>query len=100
MRAFADTDPVHTKMATTMTTELKAALRRYVEDNFVMGTGAAPLADTDSFLEHHVLDSTGFLELIAHLEEQYGIRVADDEMLPENLDSLDAVAQYVMRKRG
>lgn len=52
-----------------------------------MGTGSAALADGDSFLEHHVLDSTGFLELIAHLEETYAIRVADDEMVPENLDS-------------
>ena len=80
--------------------EIKAALRRYVEDNFIMGTGGAALGDADSFLEHHVLDSTGFLELITHLEETYGIRVGDDEMVPDNLDSLDAVAAYVARKRG
>ena len=53
-----------------------------------------------AFLEHHVLDSTGFLELIAHLEETYAIRVGDDEMVPDNLDSLDAVAAYVARKRS
>lgn len=80
--------------------EIKAALRRYVEDNFIMGTGGAALGDADSFLEHHVLDSTGFLELITHLEESYGIHVGDDEMVPENLDSLDAAAAYVARKRG
>ena len=80
--------------------EIKAALRRYVEDNFIMGTGSAALGDADSFLEHHVLDSTGFLELIAHIEETYGIRVGDDEMVPENLDSLDAATAYVARKRG
>lgn len=80
--------------------ELKAQLRRYVEDNFIMGAGGPALGDGDSFLEHHVLDSTGFLELIAHLEETYGIKVGDDEMVPENLDSLDAVAAYVTRKRG
>ncbi|MFO1270900.1 MAG: acyl carrier protein [Rubrivivax sp.] len=80
--------------------DLKAALRRYIEDNFIMGSGGRPLAGGDSFLEHHVLDSTGFLELIAHLEETYGIKVGDDEMVPENLDSLDAVAAFVGRKRG
>jgi len=80
--------------------QLKADLRRYVEDNFIMGSGSRQLADADSFLEHHVLDSTGFLELIAHLEETYGIKVGDDEMVPENLDSLDAVAAFVGRKRG
>lgn len=79
--------------------EIKVALRRYIEDNFIMGAGGVALADGDSFLEHHVLDSTGFLELIAYLEDTHGIRVADDEMIPENLDSLDAVATFVARKR-
>mgnify|MGYP001232477711 CR=1 FL=1 len=80
--------------------DIKAALRRFIEDNFMFGAGGAPLADSDSFLERHVLDSTGFLELIAHLEETYGIKVGDDEMVPENLDSIDAAAAYVTRKRG
>jgi acyl carrier protein len=79
---------------------IKADLRSYVEANFIMGAGGPALADSDSFLEHHVLDSTGFLELISHLEETYSIRVADDEMIPENLDSLDSVAAFVARKRG
>lgn len=80
--------------------DTKAALRRFIEDNFILGTGGSTLADGDSFLEHHVLDSTGFLELIAHLEDTYGIKVGDDEMVPENLDSIDAAAAYVARKLG
>ena len=80
--------------------EIKTALRRYIEDNFILGAGGRTLADADSFLEHHVLDSTGFLELIAHLEESYGIKVGDDEMVPDNLDSIDAAAAFVLRKRG
>ncbi len=79
--------------------QVKADLRRYIEDNFIMGARTAALQDSDSFLEHQVLDSTGFLELIAHLEETYGISVADNEMLPENLDSLDNVAQFLRGKR-
>jgi acyl carrier protein len=80
--------------------DIKAEVRRFIEDNFFMGSDGVALADGDSFLEHHVLDSTGFLELIAHLEEVYGIRVLDDEMVPENLDCLDSVAQYVQRKQA
>lgn len=80
--------------------DIKAALRRFIEDNFIMGTGSAALADADSFLEHHVLDSTGFLELIAHLEESYGIKVSDEEMVPENLDSLNALAAFVAAKKA
>lgn len=79
---------------------IKSALRRYIEDNFLLGNTGPALGDGDSFLEYHVLDSTGFLELVAHLEAAYGIRVGDDEMAPENLDSIDAVAAYIERKRG
>ena len=79
---------------------IKADVRRYIEDNFIMGAGGTALADGDSFLEMHVLDSTGFLELIGHLEEAYGIKVLDDEMVPENLDSLQSVAEFVARKRA
>jgi acyl carrier protein len=80
--------------------DIKAEVRRYVEDNFIMGAKAARLADGDSFIERHILDSTGFLELITHLEETYGIKVDDEEMVPENLDSLDRIAAFVATKRG
>ncbi len=81
--------------------DVKGALRHYIEHNFLMGSrSAANLGDSDSFLEHQVLDSTGFLELITHLEEAYGIKVLDDEMVPENLDSIAAVDGYVARKRA
>lgn len=79
---------------------IKGDLRRYVEENFLLGAGDRALSDADSFLEHHVLDSTGFLELVGHLEEHYGVKVGDDEMTPENLDSIDAVAAFLARKRG
>jgi acyl carrier protein len=80
--------------------QVKGEIRRFVEDNVIMGASTAPLADGDSFLERHVLDSTGFLELIAFLEETYAIKVEDHEMVPENLDSLDSIAQYLSRKRA
>ena len=80
--------------------DIQAQVRRYIEDNFLMGAGAVAPADDASFLEHHVLDSTGFLELVAYLEEAYAIRIGDDEMLPENLDSLSAIAAFVERKRA
>ncbi|MBI5720127.1 MAG: acyl carrier protein [Burkholderiales bacterium] len=83
----------------TMNQAIKAELRRFLEETFFMGGGGPALDDSASFLEHHVLDSTGFLELIAHLEETYGIKVGDDEMLPENLDSLDALDAFLHRKR-
>lgn len=78
--------------------QVTADVRRYIEDNFVFGTGT-PFSDTDSFIENRILDSTGFMELIAFLEETYGIKVLDDEMVPDNLDSLEAVDAFVARKK-
>lgn len=80
--------------------DLKKELRQYIQDNFIMGATAAAFADADSFMALHILDSTGFLELISHLEETYAIAVADEEMVPENLDSINSLAEFVGRKRG
>ena len=80
--------------------DIKSQVRQYIADNFILGADGVELGDDDSFLEHQVLDSTGFLELISHLEESYGIKVLDDEMVPENLDSLRNVADFVARKRA
>ena len=77
---------------------IKAKVRAYIVDNFIMGGNADHLKDADSFMETHVVDSTGFLELVSFIEETYGFAVGDDEMVPENLDSLDNIDAYVRRK--
>ena len=76
----------------------KATIRRFVEDNFMMGSRRSAFADNASFMEHHIIDSTGFLELITFIEEMFHMTVEEDEMLPENLDSLDAIHAYLSRK--
>lgn len=81
-------------------TETKAQLRNYIQDNFIMGAAAAKFSDADSFMEHAILDSTGFLELITYLEESFGIAVGDEEMIPENLDSIDNLVAFIGRKRA
>ena len=47
-----------------------------------------------------MIDSTGVLELVGFLEEDFGIRIQDDELVPENLDTIDNIVQFVERKRG
>nr|WP_297351779.1 acyl carrier protein [uncultured Caldimonas sp.] len=78
--------------------DIKQQVRAYILDNFLMGAQGTSFGDADSFMEQHVLDSTGFLELITFLEETYSIKVDDEEMVPENLDSLDNVDAFVQRK--
>lgn len=77
---------------------IKSAVRRYIDEYFLMGAGQGYVDDA-SFMDAQMLDSTGFLELVQFIEETWGIKVDDMEMVPENLDSLESVAAFVLRKR-
>lgn len=79
---------------------IKVEVRKFLAEQVLLAGGAEELADDASFLEHGVLDSTGVLELVHFLDDTFGVKVADAEMTPENLDSIDAVAAFVARKRG
>ncbi len=72
-------------------------LRRFIVENYLLG-GDFTFADDDSFLEHSIIDSIGILQLVTFLQETYGITVRDEELLPENLDSVNAVTAYLCRK--
>lgn len=79
--------------------DIKQQVRSYIFDNFIMAGDPGALKDDDSFMDRHILDSTGFIELITFLEETFGIKVDDDEMVPENLDSLDNIEKFLRRKK-
>ena len=80
---------------------LKSQLRQFVVDNFLFGDSDGVLTDDESsFLDAGILDSTGALELVYHLEQTYGIQVLDEEFVPENLDSISRLAAFVERKRS
>ncbi len=81
-----------------LTRDIKREVAGYIADNFMMGRRAEDLPANVSLIERSVLDSTGFLELVAFLEETYGISVRDDEMRPENLDTLEGIDSYVRSK--
>ncbi len=74
-------------------------VREFVINNFLFGDGAS-LQDDKSFLDSGIIDSTGMLELIMFLEQTYGIRIEPEEMLPENLDSVDRVAAFMAKKQA
>ena len=57
------------------------------------------VSDTDSLLEHGVIDSLTMMELIGFLERTYGIQVTNDELIPENFETLSAIARFVGQKR-
>jgi acyl carrier protein len=75
-------------------------IRNFIVDNFLFGDTTVPLGEDDSLLQKGLIDSTGILEVVQFIEEKFGIAVEDDELVPENLDSISAIARYVMRKQG
>ncbi len=75
-------------------------IREFILKNYLFSTDEAALADEVSLMKAGIVDSTGVLELIAFLQERFGIEVADEEMIPENLDSVRSIVAFVARKRG
>lgn len=73
-------------------------VRNFIVDNLFFGEDNG-LEENTSFLENSIIDSTGILELVTFLEETFGIEVEDEEMIPENLDSIANVVQYLTKKR-
>lgn len=71
-------------------------VRKFIEENFLFGQQG--IEDGDSFLESGILDSTGILQLIAFLGEEFGIAVGDEEVVPDNLDSIEKVARFISSK--
>ena len=76
------------------------AVRRFILENFLFDAEESTLRNDDSFLEQGIIDSTGVLELVEWLEETFTIKIADDELVPENLDSVDRITAFVERKRN
>lgn len=72
-------------------------VREFIVANFFYGQ-ERKLEDDDSFLGEGIVDSTGVLQLVAFLEETYGITVEDEDLTPENLDSISSVSTYLCRK--
>ena len=77
--------------------ELKDKVRAFVVENFMFGNDEG-LEDGTSFLENGIIDSTGILELVNFLDEEFSISVEDEELIPENLDSIKNVTSYLQKK--
>ena len=77
----------------------EAEVRSFIVENFLFGEEEG-VTDTASLMEEGIIDSTGLLELIMFLEEKYGISIADEELVPENLDTIQNIDRFVSQKLG
>lgn len=76
----------------------RAKIKNYILENYLFTDDQNALKDADSFLQQGIIDSTGILEVVFFLEEEFGVKVEDEEMVPENLDSVDNLVAFVERK--
>ena len=78
--------------------ELREQIRSYIIENFLFGDTTPLTGDEISLLDSGIIDSVGVMELVAYLESDHALSIADDELVPENLDSVDNLVNFVTRK--
>ena len=78
--------------------DITERVKEFVTANFYVEPGS--LAHDASLLEQGIVDSTGVLEVVSFLEAEFGIEVADEELLPENLDTIGRISAFVARKKA
>lgn len=79
--------------------QIKEKIKVFLKNNFLISTDFDAVNDDDSFLEKGIIDSTGVLELVSFIEETFQIKVEDEELIPQNLDSLNNVTLFIARKK-
>ena len=78
-----------------MSAHVSTKVREFIKDNFMLRDDRADLADGESLLDAGPIDSTGILELVAFIETEFSIQMADTDIVPENLDSVETIVRYV-----
>jgi acyl carrier protein len=80
--------------------KLTKEILNFIQESFLFAHQSIALTTSDSLLEKGIIDSTGVLELISFIENQYQIQIKDEEILPENLDSIERITQFIKRKQS
>lgn len=78
--------------------EVENKVRTFIEENFLFRDDRMTMSDSESLLDAGLIDSTGILELVAFLESEFAIRMADADIVPDNLDSIRTIVSYVETK--
>jgi acyl carrier protein len=74
-------------------------IKTYIAENFMFSSNGFELDEDESFLDAGVVDSLGVLELVTFVEETFGVQVSDEEIVPDNFDSVNNLAAYIGRKQ-
>lgn len=78
--------------------EVHRAVKKFILENFLFASEEDAISGDTSFLDNGIVDSTGVLEIVEFVESAFGISVSDEEVVPDNFDSIDKITGYVNRK--
>jgi acyl carrier protein len=78
--------------------EVEGMIRTYIAENMLFSNNGYPYADSASFLEQGIVDSMGIMELVMFVEENFALTVEDEELIPDNFDSVSQLAAYIRTK--
>lgn len=81
-----------------MTDTIENRIGAFIVENFLFGDTSYKLADNASLIENDIIDSTGVLELVAYIEDNFEIEMADTDIVPANLDSLERISAFIKTK--
>ena len=79
---------------------VEQTIKNFIIENFIIDENTDRLDHDKSFLESGIIDSTGILELVSFIEEHYNVSVEDEELIPDNLDSVSNVVNFINKKLG
>jgi acyl carrier protein len=83
-----------------MKDQIRQQIVDFITENFLFDVTDGDVSETESLLETGVIDSTGVLELVSFIEETYGFKVEDEEIVPDNLDTVANICTYILQKLG
>lgn len=83
-----------------MSDEIRTAIRSFIVENFLFGDDSHPLSADLSLIDNDMINSTGILELVGFLEERFGIAIADSDIVPANLDTIEKITAFIQRKQA
>lgn len=78
---------------------INSQIKEYILENFLFTSDTSALKDEDSLLDRGLIDSTGILELVTYVEDTFGLKVADNDLIPENFDSVNNIAKFVASRQ-
>ena len=77
--------------------EIKNEIHSYLKENILFDSVDNPISDDDSFMENGIIDSTGILELVSFIEKKFEFKVGDEDLVPDNFDSVNNLVDYIKK---